>query len=172
MNVSQLLQEPIGSTREYDIDAEVELLGDGKKYRVKGECELMRTRRGILVQCKLETEIELTCGRCLKPFRQPLKIKFEEEFLPTIDVTSGMPLAQTEDTAGAFMIDERHILDLTEPARQYALMTVPMKPLCRADCAGLCQKCGQNLNEGQCECPSSEIDPRWAALAKIDMRKN
>ncbi len=166
INVSQLLQEPIGSTREYDIDAAADIIGDGKERRLKGECNLMRTRRGILVRCSLDSEIELTCGRCLNSFRQPLKINFEEEFLPTIDVTSGIPLPQAEDT-GAFIIDEHHIIDLTEPARQYALMAVPMKPLCRPDCAGLCPRCGKNLNQGDCACPTGEIDPRWSALTKL-----
>ena len=165
INVSQLLQEPIGSTREYDIDEAADIIGDGKEHRVRGECDLMRTRRGILVKCALETEAELSCGRCLNRFTTPLKIKFEEEFLPTIDVTSGVPLPQ-EDT-GAFMIDEHHILDLTEPARQYALMAVPMKPLCRPNCAGLCPKCGQNLNSKDCDCLTEEIDPRWSALTKL-----
>jgi uncharacterized protein len=166
INVSQLLQEPIGSTREHKFDDAADILGDGKKQRVRGECRLLRIRRGILVKCSLETEVELTCGRCLKRFSHPLKIEFEEEFLPTIDITSGMPLPRGEDT-GAFTIDEHHIIDLTEPARQYALLAVPMKPLCRADCAGLCQKCGQDLNQGSCDCPTLEMDPRWSELAKL-----
>lgn len=166
INVSQLLQEPVGSTREYEIDTAAEIIGDGKEYGVRGVCRLMRTRLGILVKCSLDTEVGLSCGRCLNRFRYPFKIIIEEEFLPTIDVTSGMPLPQSEDT-GAFMIDERHILDLTEPARQYALMAIPMKPLCKPDCAGLCQKCGQNLNQGNCGCLTGEIDPRWSELSKL-----
>jgi uncharacterized protein len=166
INVSQLLQEPIGSTREYEIDDPADILGDGKEYNVKGHCRLTRTRRGILVKCALTTEVVLNCGRCLTTFRQPLKINFEEEFLPTIDITSGLPLPQGEET-GVFMIDEHHILDLIEPARQYAVMTVPMKPLCRSNCAGLCQKCGKNLNHGPCDCPAQEIDPRWSKLTKL-----
>jgi uncharacterized protein len=67
----------------------------------------------------------------------------------------------------AFTIDEHHILDLTEGIRQYALMAIPMKPLCNKDCAGLCQKCGQNLNQGKCNCPAEEIDPRWSKLAGL-----
>jgi uncharacterized protein len=166
INVSQLLQEPIGSTREYKINDAVDIVGDGQEYRVQGDCRLLRIRRGILVKCSLDTEVALTCGRCLNRFRHPLKIRFEEEFLPTIDVTSGMPLPQTEDT-GTFAIDEHHIMDLVEPARQYALMSIPMKPLCRQDCAGLCQKCGQNLNQGHCACPTEEIDSRWSELTKL-----
>jgi uncharacterized protein len=166
INVSQLLQENVGSTREYKFDEAADIIGDGKEYEVHGECGLLRTRRGILVKCSLNTEVELTCGRCLSQFRYPLKIKYEEEFLPTVDVSSGIPLPQTED-AGAFTIDELHILDLTESARQYALLDIPMKTLCKPDCAGLCQKCGENLNQGKCNCPTGEIDPRWSELTKL-----
>jgi uncharacterized protein len=166
LNVSQLLQDPVGSTREYKIDEAADIIGDGKEYTLQGGCRLLRTRRGILVKCALSSEVELTCGRCLSRFRHPLKIEFEEEFLPTIDITSGMPLPLTEEP-GAFTIDERHIMDLTEAARQYALIAIPMKALCRPECAGLCQKCGKNLNQGNCGCPSQEIDPRWSELAKL-----
>jgi uncharacterized protein len=166
LNVSQLLQEPVGSTREYKFDEAADIIGDGKEYKVQGECGLLRTRRGILVKCALSSEVELTCGRCLSRFRHPLKISFEEEFLPTVDVTSGIPLPQT-DEAGAFTIDERHIMDLTEPARQYALMAIPMKPLCQPDCAGLCHKCGNNLNQENCDCPTREKDARWSELTKL-----
>jgi uncharacterized protein len=169
INVSQLLQEPIGATREYLFDDESDILGDGNKRETHVECRLMRTRRGILVSCRVETDIELGCSRCLNRFRYPLRIKFEEEFLPTINITDGTPVLQEE--AGAFTIDENHIIDLTEPARQYALMAVPMKPLCRKDCAGLCAKCGKNLNQGNCDCPTEEIDPRWAKLARLSRRK-
>jgi uncharacterized protein len=166
LNVSTLLQESIGSTREYKFDEAVDITGDGKEQRVQGDCRLLRTGRGILVNCSMDSEVELTCGRCLTQFRYPVKIRFEEEFLPTLDITSGMPLPQPDD-AGAFTIDERHILDLVEPVRQYALMAIPIKPLCKASCAGLCQKCGENLNRGKCDCPPTEIDPRWSELTKL-----
>jgi uncharacterized protein len=165
MNVSQLLRDPIGSTRDYQIDSKIDINGDGVISPVKGACNLLRTQRSILVNCRLNTEIELACSRCLKKFRQPLKIKFEEEFLPTIDILSGTPLPPEESSA--FTIDEQHTLDLTEAVRQYALLAVPMKALCKKDCAGLCATCGKNLNEGKCSCPNDDIDPRWSKLAEL-----
>jgi uncharacterized protein len=95
-----------------------------------------------------------------------LKIKFEEEFLPTVDILSGARLA-LPDEPGTFTIDERHIIDITEAVRQYTLMAVPMKALCDEDCAGLCHSCGKNLNKGKCNCPPQEIDPRWSLLTKL-----
>jgi uncharacterized protein len=95
-----------------------------------------------------------------------MTLNFEEEYLPTIDAVSGAPLPLPEE-ASTFTIDEHHILDLTEAIRQYALLAVPMKPLCRKECAGLCPNCGKNLNQGPCDCPAQNIDPRWSKLTKL-----
>ncbi len=166
MNVSQLLRDPIGSTRNFQIDETIDIIGDGKSHKIQGKCNLLRTHRSILVKCALNTQVELTCSRCLSKFRYPLKIKFEEEFLPTLDILSGTPLPPSEES-GAFTIDEQHTLDLTEAVRQYSLLAIPMKTLCRKDCAGLCPTCGKNLNEGKCNCPKDNIDPRWSKLAEL-----
>jgi uncharacterized protein len=166
MNVSQLLRDPIGSSRDIKIDETIDIVGDGKNYKIQGKCNLLRLQNSILVKCAVNTEVELTCSRCLTKFRQPLKIKFEEEFLPTIDILSGAPMPPPEES-GAFTIDEQHILDLTEAVRQYSLLNIPIKPLCKKDCAGLCPTCGKNLNEGKCRCPKDKIDPRWSKLAEL-----
>ncbi|MGD0779548.1 MAG: DUF177 domain-containing protein [Dehalococcoidales bacterium] len=166
MNVSQLLRDPIGSTRDFQIDEIIDIAGDGKSQKIQGRCHLLRIQRSILVKCALNTEVELTCSRCLKKFRQPLKIKFEEEFLPTIDILNGTPLPSPEESV-AFTIDEQHTLDLTEAVRQYLLLAIPMKALCKKNCAGLCPTCGKNLNEGKCSCPDDNIDPRWSKLAEL-----
>ncbi len=166
INVSQLLQEPVGAMRDHQVNEMADIIGDNKQYMVQGECSLLRLQGSILVKCALETEVELACGRCLSLFRHPLKMKFEEEYVPTVDVLTGALLPQPEETS-TFTIDEHHILDLTEAVRQYATLAVPMKPLCGEECAGLCPNCGKNLNEGECDCPQQEIDPRWSELTKL-----
>ena len=166
INVSQLLREPIGSTREHGVNEVADISGDGKGFLVQGDVRLLRTQRSILAKCTLSTEVELTCSRCLSPFLYPLNLSFEEEYSPTVDVVSGAPLPLPEE-AGAFTIDEHHILDLTEAMRQYTLLAIPMKPLCQKDCVGICQNCGNNLNQKRCDCPKEGIDPRWSELKKL-----
>lgn len=166
INVSQLLREPMGSTRDYQIDEAADISDDGEDCLVQGEARLMHTQRSILAECKLDTDVELTCSRCLSLFRYPVTLNFQEEYLQTVDVVSGAPLPPPEE-AGAFTIDERHILDLTEAVRQYTLLAIPMKPLCREDCAGLCPICGHNLNEGRCDCPTLSTDPCLSELTKM-----
>src|SRR4030042_2509822 len=166
MNVSQLLRDPIGSTRNFQIDEIIDIAGDGKSHKIQGRCNMLRTQRSILVKCVLNTEVELSCNRCLGKFRQPLKIKFAEEFFPILDIDSGAPLTPPEEPS-AFTIDEQHTLDLTEAIRQYSILAIPMKALCKKDCAGLCATCGKNLNQGNCDCPAREIEPRWSNLAEL-----
>ncbi|MBI4186605.1 MAG: DUF177 domain-containing protein [Chloroflexi bacterium] len=150
INVSQLLKEPVGSTRSYEVQGAVNITG-GASSEVEGQVELTRTNRGILVRGKLHTEVKVTCSRCLTPFNYPLTLNFEEEYFPAADVFSGawMPLPEEP---GSFTIDEHHILDLSRAIVEYALLSIPMKPLCREDCPGLCPNCGRNLNFGLCAC--------------------
>ena len=166
INVAQLLQDPVGTTRDYKVSEVVDITGDGNGRLVQGEVKLLRTPRSILVKSRLRTETELTCSRCLGPFSALLALKIEEGYLPTVDVVSGAPLPPPEE-ASSFTIDEHHVIDLTEAIRQYVLLAIPIKSLCREDCAGLCHNCGHNLNRGSCGCPAQEIDPRWAELVKL-----
>ena len=136
INVSKLLKEPIGSEQDYQVSGTINIIENDKGSTVQGDVRLIRTNRSILVRCKLNTTIEVACARCLRIFNCPLVLNFEEEYFPTSDIVSGAVLPPP-DEAGCFTINEHQVIDLTEAVRQYALMAVPMKPLCREDCAGL-----------------------------------
>lgn len=163
INVSQQLKSPIGSIRSYDVNEIVDI--DGSNIRVEGKVKLTRTKQGILAEDSLHAEFESICSRCLRLFSYPLTLNIEEEYFPTTDVVTGNSLS-LPDEPDCFTIDERHILDLTEAIRQYALLAIPMKPLCSEDCAGLCPTCGHNLNQGPCNCPP-QADLHWSELSKL-----
>ena len=166
INVAQLLQATVGTTRDYQVSEPVDITGDGDARPVQGEVELQRTPGSIVVKGALHTNVELSCSRCLSQFTYEITLNFEEEYIPTVDVLSGAPLPPPEE-AGAFTIDGHHVIDLTEAIRQYTVLAIPMKPLCKEECAGLCPSCGQNLNQETCDCPVQEIDPRWSELTKL-----
>jgi len=170
INVAQLLRASIGSVRDYEIKQVIDITGDGVDSLVQGKVRLMRTNRSILVKGALATGVELTCSRCLGSFKCPLKMNLEDEYYPTADVDTGAALP-LPDEPGCFTIDQQHVLDLTDAVRQYALLAIPMKPLCKEDCAGLCPFCGHNLNQGPCGCPTKAADPRWAELSKLKEEK-
>lgn len=167
-NVAQLLKEPIGATRIYPVAATV-LLGDASVVQtapLAGEIAMLRTSEGILVEGILSGAVQVECSRCLRPVVLPVTVEIEEEFKPTVDVLRGNYLPVDEEDA-ALLIDERHVLDLAEVLRQAVLLALPLQVLCRPDCAGLCQTCGQDLNEGVCDCPDEETDPRWEQLSAL-----
>ena len=166
INVSQQLKTSIGSIRNYEI-SEIVNIASGKSM-VQGEVELIRTDRSILAKGTLHTEVEVICSRCLSSFSRSLTLNIEEEYFPITDVVSGASLPLPEEP-GCFTIDEHHVIDLTEAIRQYALLAIPMKPLCRGDCAGLCPNCEHNLNQGPCECSPQETEPRWSELSKLTL---
>ncbi|MBI4267489.1 MAG: DUF177 domain-containing protein [Chloroflexi bacterium] len=168
MNVAQLLKSPVGATRHYDMSQVMEI-ADGQSL-VQGKIELIRLGRSILAKAKLRTEVELTCSRCLTVFKHSLTLDIEEEYFPTINIITGVSMP-VPDEPGAFTIDENNILDLSEAIRQYGLMALPMKPLCREDCAGLCLTCGGNLNQTTCDCPPP-VDHRMAVLRKLVLSNN
>lgn len=164
INVAQLLKAEVGATRKHRIESELE--SDGVRYPIHGEVTLTNIGKKVLVQGTAHALSNLNCGRCLKSFKVNLLLKIEEEYYPTIDINTGVKLEKPIDF-DAFKIDEHHILDLSEAIRQYMLLALPMKPLCQANCAGMCPVCGSDLNEARCSCPTETIDSRWTELLKL-----
>ena len=171
-NVAQLLKEPIGGARQYEIDTTYESEGFVVRSPLIGRVKLLNTGRSILVKGVFQLTVELVCSRCLTPFLQHLDFSVEEEFLPTIPVGGMAPVVkEEEDVDEDLFIDAHQILHLEETVRQYILLNIPVHPLCRPDCKGLCPICGQNLNEGTCNCREEEVDPRWAVLMDLSKKE-
>ena len=133
INVAQLLKEPVGSSQSHDISGTIDEEVEGF---VEGKAKLIHSSRGVLVQCKLNVEVKLICSRCLDTFLCPISFTAEEEFLPISDVSGDLALSLLEQSEG-LTIDNKNILDLSELIRQYMLLNLPMKPLCRPDCPGM-----------------------------------
>ncbi|MGB5932567.1 MAG: DUF177 domain-containing protein [Anaerolineae bacterium] len=165
-NVAQLLKRATGSSRRYQMREGVEDLDLELVIRepLVGQIEMVRTADGILVRGELTTALELRCDRCLEPLIQEVEFKIEEEFRPALDMSTGAQLPYDEEE---MRIDEHHIIDLTELIRQSIFLALPMHPVCRLNCLGFCDRCGQNLNEVPCDCSESMVDPRLEILRKL-----
>ncbi len=133
INVTQLLREPVGSSQSCDVNG---LLGDDIDGCVEGTAKMIRTGRGVLVRCELNADIRLICSRCLEGFSCPLELAAEEEFVRVADMSDDSSISSREQPE-EFTIDDRNIVDLDELIRQYVLLNLPMKPLCRPDCPGM-----------------------------------
>ena len=174
-NVAQLLKDVTGATRTYDIDTPtVDELDDELKIvsAITGWVKLLRTGRDILVTGSLTTTIQKVCGRCLTDFTAPISVELEEEFFPTLDVSTGAILPTDANADEANRIDEHHILDLWEVVRQEMLLASDDILYCRPDCKGLCPHCGQDRNVNPCTCQDEIIDPRWSGLLTLPQSDN
>ena len=133
INVTQLLKEPVGSSQSYRVNG---LLGDDIDGCIEGTAKMIRTGRGVLVQCESSAEVKLICSRCLGAFSCPISFAAEEEFLAVAGMSDDSVPSPSEQPDG-FTMNDKNIVDLGELIRQYVLLNLPMKPLCRPDCPGI-----------------------------------
>lgn len=107
---------------------------------------------------------ECFCSRCLEPFEQPIDLS--SQFLGSSD---GDLVAKGSRHLGSQDLDVVYIpeteLDEMAIIREQFLLQLPMHPLCKEECLGLCSRCGKNWNKGRCNC-SPEMEKEPSALAK------
>ncbi|WP_337098807.1 YceD family protein [Paenibacillus sp. YIM B09110] len=116
----------------------------------------------ITVDGELSIDLELACSRCLDPTSEHTVIPFFEQFKPA----SGDEEKDEEDESDFIEVSGER-LNLKPYLEEALLLFMPFAPLCSDDCKGLCQECGQNLNERTCSCKTEKIDPRFAALKDL-----
>ena len=128
--------------------------------------EMEKRRRQLFLTAHVKTSGRFVCDRCLEDFDRDLELDYRMTYV--YEMNDAEELDQDEVTVIHASTNE---IDIAEHVRDYVLLAVPMKLLCRDDCAGLCRKCGKNLNHGPCGCPADDVDPRWEKLKQI-MNKN
>lgn len=142
VNVGFLLNQPAGTSREITFDLpDFKLSPDFETTSLNGNIRITRTPQGVLGQVDFKANMPATCVRCLEDYIQSLHTNFTELFSykshPTIEL--GM------------VIPEDGNIDFAPLVREYLLLEVPIKLLCKEDCKGLCSICGENLNQTTCE---------------------
>src|ERR1041384_914440 len=147
-----------------------EVGGEPGAYRVVAPVELEfdihKDKDRFRLAGRLRTELELTCSRCVEPYRFPIDVGFDQRHLPASEAsTDADSEVEDDDLETSYYSDEAS--DLNELIREQFYLALPMKPLCRDDCKGLCPQCGTNLNTGACDCVGEWEDPRLAALKNL-----
>ena len=129
-----------------------------------GLAELVATE--IRLRGSLRTAVEVPCARCLERTRRPVEMEFDLFYRPiqTISREEEVQIKGEELDIGFYHGDG---LWLEDTLREQVLLALPMKSICRADCAGLCLRCGRNRNLGDCGCPPAPREDRWAPLARL-----
>lgn len=150
MNSSFADEEGLSFTSPVDID--VRLAKEGGKVFLSGQ---------------VKTELKLTCTRCLEPSDHHFLTKLELVYYPKhSDVAEGERELQEDDLVMSYYCEG--IIDISEDVRESIILNLPVKPLCKVGCRGLCPQCGGNLNEKECACREEEnINLRLAKLKEL-----
>jgi len=131
-----------------------------------------------LIEAEVSFSGELDCGRCLETYafeeKVPLRLRLRKRPSP--------PPARPEKSRGRaepeeevelepeeldVVLYDQPVLPFDDIAREQVLMAIPMKPLCREECLGLCPACGKDRNMGDCGCERASVDPRLEVLKSL-----
>ena len=161
-NVSDILFQKAGFISPLNIDDHIQI--DGKDMFLFGKGQFLRTDKGIWVSVRIETSIEMQCGRCLNQFLFGISFDIEEEVFPN-DGLSNMPSLDEGEHLGISLIDANNMLDISNMVVQYIDINMPITGNCDIQCKGLCARCGINLNANTCKCETDSIDGGWNILS-------
>lgn len=156
-----------GLDKEFDIPISLEEGGIEKPVHVN--MRVMKYGASVLIEGHASMTATLSCSRCLEDFSYPMDVEFTDEYIPDTEIVraSEHALGSDELNIGYYSNDE---IDVKELIKEQMLLMVPIKQLCKADCRGICPKCGKDLNTGSCECKEDIVDPRLAKLSELKNR--
>ncbi len=161
LGLSQILDCP-GESVSFSVSVDLSDLQYGRSYPVSEPVlasGTVRNTAGVLVMTgQIKTCIHGVCDRCAGEFSRDVAVP--------IDVVLVTELADEENEDEWVFPLEGDSADLYDIVRTVFVLNLDSKLLCKDDCAGLCCRCGKNLNDGPCNC-QKEPDPRFAALKQL-----
>jgi uncharacterized protein len=141
LNVGFIVHQEVGYKHEIPFEFEKIQISDDLNLRhFEGVVTFGRTPQGLIVQADFSGETTLECVRCLNEFNCQLNWNLTELFAFNEKSVSDSDLILPEDA---------HV-DLQPLIREYALLEIPINPICKRNCKGLCSVCGKDLNQGDC----------------------
>ncbi|HEX9435902.1 MAG TPA: DUF177 domain-containing protein [Candidatus Limnocylindria bacterium] len=171
VSVAPLLKQDMGESVEYQVDeAPIDPHGDNAELLeaqitgIDATIKATHTNPGALIEGDARATVALECARCLRPIQSPVRARFSEQYYATLHVETGAPMPEPPLDSKTIGSDFR--IDLTPLIREEVILAMPLAPLCRPDCKGLCPVCGKDLNESPHQHEQGS-DERWAALKAL-----
>ncbi|MDZ7843594.1 MAG: DUF177 domain-containing protein [Anaerolineales bacterium] len=159
LDISYLIHQPPGTQREFELSYPfMHFEEDFDLLEARGKITVSVTDDGVLAAGRLEASTQLECTRCLEPYLEKLEFSFTELYTTSPE--------ENEDPKENHLPQDGFI-NLKPLIRDYGMLEVSLKHLCREDCRGLCSVCGGNLNEEDCGHVQEQIDPRMAKLKQL-----
>ena len=155
INVGFLVKAEPGFEREFEFELpEVFLPPDTQLQNLRGKATIGRTPQGLISDVAVSAQTPSECARCLTPLNQGIATEFTELFA----------LDERSMTDSQLLLPKNHQIDFAPLIREYLILDMPISPLCKTECLGLCPECGINRNEEDCGHVQESIDPRFDAL--------
>ena len=156
-NVGFIIHEEVGYTHEFPFEFNEIKLDDLELRNFEGMAQVGRTPQGLVVQAKFTAETTLECVRCLSEFEHAL----------IWEITELYAFNKKSVTESELMLPEDAHLDLETLVRECAILEIPISPICKADCKGLCIVCGENLNLKDCGHRPEQNDSPFSILKDL-----
>jgi uncharacterized protein len=158
INISKL---PEGE-KQYELTGSPLELGLESAFcdKVVARVTVEKSSRQLFLHANVEAKARFRCDRCLDDFETTIAASFRSVYVWDDD-------GSEEDEEVHILPHEANVIDLSEDVKEYLQLAVPLKTLCKEECAGLCSYCGKNLNTmpaGLCDCGAKDVDPRWNQL--------
>jgi uncharacterized protein len=158
INVGFIVNQAIGYSRDFSIEIPDYSFSEGPDVRdLAFDILISRTTEGLLVQANGHALIELECGYCLENFWHKLSFDFVEMFTFRSHAVEETELILPDDLQ----------IDLAPLLTEYLYLDIPINPMCKKDCQGLCPICGENQNIAICNHGEENIDPRLSVLKTL-----
>lgn len=148
IDIADIYKSPFGSETETDIkiksgkfDQEIELYAP-----LMGKVKILRLEDGLLANFSINATLKFLCFRCASDFMKKVSLNFNQKYV----FTDTKEKAIIDKASEEVPIGLAGKIDLWPVIRQEILLFLPMKILCKKSCKGICQNCGQNLNQKKC----------------------
>ena len=152
----------------FSFDEKVKNVGIEEPFfgNCKVEAKLAKFNNQLVLNADIVLSSKFECDRCGEDFDNEIKTQYQMVYL------FGDEPEDNDDINLTYLPADADKIDLDVDVRDFALLSVPMKKLCKEDCKGLCANCGKDLNEGNCNCKAEDIDPRWKPLMELKNKLN
>lgn len=153
----------------FNIDEPVENVGLEEPFfdKVNVVLSLHKLHNQIILETRLKLKAHFDCDRCNASYDVQLNADYKMVYL------FGRAAEREEDALNVVYLPiDASSIKLDDDIRDYAMLAIPMKKLCKEDCKGLCPTCGKNLNDGPCDCEFTNIDDRWISLQELKKKIN
>lgn len=158
INVGFVVNADAGFERVFEFDLpKVFVPPETELIDLRGKASIGRTPQGLIAKVDISAQTKSECSRCLDPIDQRVATEFTELYA----------FNERSITESQLLLPKNHQIDLAPLIREYLILDMPIRPLCKANCKGLCPVCGVNHNHEECEHMHLPDDSPFSSLKNL-----